>query len=160
MRYLIAAALVAGATGAMAQSEPTRFPPYIQMTVGLVQIYGTDQPITDVVVGKAEVADVTLLTDQRVAITAKDGGLTTIILLDKDKRVVSTAEVEVASKARMGRHEVVVRSFGRNGMYTTNIHLCRDEDGGCVFERTVENKEPVPIISTGPVYTSGPVNSR
>jgi Flp pilus assembly secretin CpaC len=140
------------------------FPPFLQMTPGLVQIVRVDRPMANVIVGKSEVADVTTMSDQRIAVTAKEPGLTSLLILDDRNEIVASTEIEVTSKARVGRREVKVRAFGKDGVYITHSHLCdqrvdRYEDAPCAFEKTEQNKQPTPLVSTGPVITSGPVVS-
>lgn len=113
--------LVAGAamltlmSGAQAQqTEYSEVPPFERMVVGQVRIMRTDRPIRNVLVGTADVADINLITDQRLAITAKKEGITSILMLaeDKDEPALHLA-IQVVPHAQFQRKAVEVRSFGK-----------------------------------------------
>lgn len=113
---------VAGATmlslmsGAWAQSiEYSDVPAFERMIAGQVRIMRTDRPIRNVLIGASEIADISIVTDQRVAVTAKKEGITSIVMLpeDRDDPPLHVA-IQVVPNAQFQKSGVEVRSFGKS----------------------------------------------
>jgi hypothetical protein len=163
VRFLVAAALLAGIpviaqSSAAAQELPERI--YIEMMPNMVRLLDMDRPFGEVFIGSAEVADTNIVTDRSVTITARGTGQTSIMFLGLDNRPVLLAEVRVVPATQgLGQRPVLVRTFGSGrAAYETHSYLCdtgRGSNGACRFNESEANKTPAPVVTTGPVITSG-----
>lgn len=134
----------------------------LEMTPGMAVHYRTELPFKDVVIGKHEVADATVITDRSLALIAKDPGRTTILLFGADRQLVDTLDVNVVPLERgVGRKSVTVRSFEKD--YVTHFYSCESAPTAaaspCVFDKTASNRPPIPVFST-PVVTTTPAAEK
>lgn len=108
-------------------------------------------PVVNVLVGDPEIADVTALSDYRVAVTGKKVGSTTIMLLNAESQVVTNVQVAVVVK---GPNRSITVFRGGRGI--REVYRCdATQVASCHFERTDTNTPPVPIINVGPVIPPG-----
>lgn len=75
------------------QSDSNRID--VKITLDKSETVRLDEPFTEALVGNADVADVVPLTDRSVYILGKTVGVTRITMLNADKRVIGTVDVEV-----------------------------------------------------------------
>src|SRR3954454_3475394 len=75
----------------------------IDLAVGQVQVVSFPEAMASVLVGLAEVADVTTMTNRTFAITAKKEGYTGIVLIDENNRQFAELIVNVEPGSMSGR---------------------------------------------------------
>ena len=112
---------------------------------GMVQIARMPAAFGNVIVGDSEIADVTTMTERRIAITAKKEGFASIVFLGEDQAFVGLVNVAVVPSLQFGRSQVRVI---RDATEVQTYH-CEQNSGPCYGEP----RPVVPIISTGPVIT-------
>jgi hypothetical protein len=145
--YLIAAAaLLAAPAVATAQTANSSTTVDVEMMPGLVRIVRVDRPIGLIIIGDPSIADTQVLGERGISITALGVGQTSIVLLDDDQEVITTADVSVVPASRgLGRRGVSVRSFGSGkNEYMTHTYFCADVGGQrtCSFDGSNRNFEP------------------
>lgn len=160
LRAFVTLVVVAVASVAAAGRSDRILTKRIEMTPGMLSHYLTDLPIKEVVVGKFEVADVSVVTDHSVTISAKEHGDTTILMFGEDRQLVDALQITVVPLERgLGRRAITVRSIMKD--YQTHTYNCEmsghPAGGPCVFDKSSSNRVAAPVISTGPIITSGPV---
>ena len=141
--YVIAAATLLSSP-ALAQSTAQISAMTLQS--GMVQIARMPEKFSNVIIGDSEIADVTTMTDQRIAITAKKEGFASIVFLADNQVFVGQVNVSVVPSAQFARTEVRVI---RNATRVQTLHCEGNGAGPCYGEEPPE----MPIISTGPVIT-------
>jgi Flp pilus assembly secretin CpaC len=104
-----AIALAFMALPASAQNEQP-VPLSLEMTTGMVRMFRAPEPVRNVIVGADSVADVSVVSDLRIAITGKKEGVTSLIFLGEGNKLVGSLEVVVHSVERAGRNAVNVRT--------------------------------------------------
>ena len=139
--HVIAAAATLLSSSALAQSTDQISAMTLQP--GMVQIARMPATFGNVIVGDSEIADVTTMTDRRIAITAKKEGFASIVFLGEDQAFVGLVNVAVVPSDQFGRTQVRVT---RNATQVQTLHC---EQNACYGEPP----PVVPIISTGPVIT-------
>jgi hypothetical protein len=145
--YVIAAAaLLAAPAVATAQTANSSTTVDVEMMPGLVRIVRVDRPIGLIIIGDPSIADTQVLGERGISITALGVGQTSIVLLDDDQEVITTADVSVVPASRgLGSRGVNVRSFGAgNNEYLTHTYFCKDVAGQrtCSFDGSRRNFEP------------------
>jgi hypothetical protein len=129
---------------ASAQHTFEDIPVFTTMVSGHVRAFRSHRPIRDFVIGTAEVADVTVMTDRRFTITAKKNGITSVMVLHEDDSDPTHMEIQVVTALQHQKSAVRVRSFAK-GQTATSMYWC-DPDQGC--NPDPENKGIALIEST------------
>lgn len=131
----------------------------LPMTPGLVRLIELEQAFATILIGDDRIADTNVVSEFSVAIVAREAGQTTIIFLDDDNQPILSTEVMVVPSAQgLNRRPVTVRMFGGRGNYEAHTYFCLTtpgSGGACSFGETRANRQPTPVISTGPVITAG-----
>jgi Flp pilus assembly secretin CpaC len=145
------AALLASSAVATAQNVDLSTTVEVEMMPGLVRIVRVDRPIGLILIGDPAIADTQVLGERGISITALGVGQTSIVLLDDNQEVITTADVSVVPSSRgLGRRGVSVRSFGTGkNEYMTHTYFCA-EDGGrrtCSFDGSKRNFEPASNVA-------------
>jgi hypothetical protein len=83
--------------------------------------------------------------------------MTTIIALKEDRDIVAEVKVGVVESHRARRTQVIVWGFNKDSV-VRHQHWC-SKVAGCSFDKSEPNQVSPPMISTGPVITSGAVSS-
>ena len=125
MRILLVAALVAPTLLASAVAKDEAPPLALEMTPGAVRMIQTDERVKTVIVGDDTAADVSVVSDVRVAVTAKKAGNTSLVLLSETHRVIGNFNVSIIPADRASRKVITVRTGHKPAME----YLC---DTGCV----------------------------
>lgn len=144
------------AVPAYAQSQDAPLQMNMEMTPNMVRLLNVDRPISNIVIGSADVADTTILGTQSLSITAGRTGETSILILDDESGVIAALEVSVVPSSRgLNRRPVVVRTFGSGkGDYEAHSYYCGSSTG-CDFDQSKGNKTAAPSISTDPIIADG-----
>jgi Flp pilus assembly secretin CpaC len=153
-RYVIAAAALLAApaaVGAQTLGEPGTIE--IEMMPGLVRIVRVERPIGLIIIGNPSIADTQVLGERGISITAMGVGTTSIVLLDDDQELITTADVSVVPASRgLGSRSVNVRSFGSgNNEYMTHTYFCGNQAGqrACSFDTSKRNFSPASEAAAG-----------
>jgi len=116
--------------------------------------------MASVLVGLAEVADVTTMTNRTFAITAKKEGYTGIVLVDENNRQFAELIVNVAPGNMSGRRVASVITFEKDKRVEHSYRCEKSASGSCIFDQSKGNIDPPPIISTGPIITTAPISQQ
>ncbi|WP_198157601.1 pilus assembly protein N-terminal domain-containing protein [Methylobacterium nodulans] len=93
---LIAILVTALSFSAVFAQEPVNIPKDIlRINAGSVEIFAVPEPMSDVLVGESRIADVAIISDRRIAVTAKAPGRTNIILMGENRKLLSKLDVLV-----------------------------------------------------------------
>ena len=147
--YVIAAATLLSSS-ALAQSTDQISAMTLQP--GMVQIARMPAAFGNVIVGDSEIADVTTMTERRIAITAKKEGFASIVFLGEDQAFVGLVNVAVVPSEQFGRSQIRVT---RNATQVQTLHCDGNGAGPCLGEPP----PVVPIISTGPIITGDAIRA-
>jgi hypothetical protein len=136
----------------------------IDLAAGMVRYFRVVRPFNEINIGDAGVADVASIQSDRILITAKRPGQTDVMISDAGNTVLARIHVKVVPPQQYGRRTVTVRRFGQGSTIMSHTAYCErtlgmtaDEPGPCYFEKTEPNLVGAPVISTGPVITTGNV---
>lgn len=133
----------------------------IDLAAGMIRYFRVVRPFNEINIGDAQVADVASVQKDRILVTAKRPGLTDIMISDETNTVIARLNVKVVAPQQYGRSTVTVRRFTQDGRIMTHTAYCDrmpgQDEGGCAFEKTEPNLVGAPVISTGPVITTGNV---
>src|SRR4051794_31330364 len=143
----------------------------LQLAKGMVRVFRSPAPFNAVVVGDPEAVDVSVLTNQRLAITAKKEGFTTVLLTSEDRAVGAEVAVTVIGPpaARTTNpavastnppvsttKPVTVTTFTTRRQLRHVYHCDIARPNGCYFDKTDANIRLAPLITTGPTIGSLP----
>jgi Flp pilus assembly secretin CpaC len=106
----------AGQAASAAPSEPTKAPVEpMALAVGQVQIVTAPQNITSILIGQAEIADVSTISERSFAVTAKKAGYTSMLLLNEQNQQILDIRISVVAEDMAGRRRanVIATSLGR-----------------------------------------------
>lgn len=134
----------------------------IDLAAGMIRYFRVVREFAEVNIGDAQVADVGAILKDRILVTAKKPGQTDIMISDASNLVIARLHVKVVPPQQYGRSTVTVRRFGKEQMLTHTAYCDRTpgfDEGACYFEKTEPNLVAPPVVSTGPVFTTGPVTA-
>jgi hypothetical protein len=164
MKRAAFAAILSFALVAPLQAQDT-LPPDREMTIdlaaGMIRYFRVVRPFNEVNIGDAAIADVAGVQNDRILVTAKKAGQTDIMISDDTNTVIARLHVKVVAPQQYGRNTVTVRRFTADGRMMSHVSYCDRlpgmSEGPCAFEKTEPNLVGAPVISTGPVITTGNV---
>ena len=150
-----------GQAASPARSEPTRAAverKNVDLAVGQVEIVIVPQTIGSILIGQAEVADISTISERSFAVTAKKAGFTSMLLLNPENQEFFDISISVIAEPLAGRRpaNVVAVALGKEtrtitaGVLTITVeedkrldHSYRCEGArSCTFDQSTSESKP------------------
>lgn len=126
--------------GSMAPAAET-----INLKANSAMIKILDRPVSTVILGNQEIADVTLQTDKRLVFTPKQAGTTNVLILDNENRTILEATINVDGRDA-GKVEIYPQ-VNRNALHNYFAYYCPPSGGLC--QRVKDELESLTHLEKG-----------
>lgn len=152
MRRIAAFIIIGIAAQYATASAQEALPSSLQTFVGRAEVFRSETPIANIVIGNPAVLDANALGNRTITVSAKAEGFTSLIVLDENNDVISNTAIVILPERYIGRRAVAVRE----GKEQT-IYMCQGNRDCVRMEADQQANTPVArSASDAPDVDAGP----